>query len=1130
MNSPELEKIIAFPGDAAVHASAGTGKTHLLVEKFLATLAVENGGRFTPIEGILAITFTEKAADEMRRRISQKLLDRTMELTSGEERADARLARHFTASRRRLSQAYVSTIHSFCARVLRENPIEAGIDPHFEIMDERRSSSLLAGALGNYLLEKVRGKDHAVSDLAYRYGFGRRGEFESSLATILYRLFPLMRAADMTPDGLMAEYRSFVPRAPALLAEALAEARRMFSAAMDAANGPAARAKLGPLAEALEGVEAVAEKDRGEGLRRAKMAAALVNARTVPKAATELKRLRELLGDAGDILAALQSEPAAGELARLAGDFKRHYSQNIKSADLLDFDDLQETTLRLFRRNAALRGAYRAKFISVMVDEFQDVNQLQMELLSMIAAPGEGKLFIVGDPKQAIYGFRGGDVEVFDEAKRAITEMRGAIFPQDTNRRSVAELVDFANDFFGAHGDGVFSTLDVCAPLKDPAGAPAVERLSFPLQEKADDNRFMEAGAIADRIQNMVAAGQSSYGEIVVLFRKFTQLPLYESVFRAFGVPFTVHRGAGFFESREVADLISVLAFIDDPLDTVSWAAALRSPFAGCADDTLLALRRGPDGRIVRTDRMSPAAIQDPAERDKFTRFIEWTERLRARKDRMLISEVMESVFAESGIAGILGAQPDGVQKTANAQKLIEIARSMESAGTATLRNFVREMTALSDEGTDEPQAVFAGKDANTVTVMTVHQAKGLEFPVVFLPDIDAEGSGFPSPVEFHQRRGFGLKYVDNSTLSATAGAVYAGIKKLNAKKRADDAMRLFYVACTRAKRHLVLSGAPMKQNNSSGLFAKIAQLQAEKPHHFAPEHPFDKKFPLFTPPPCAYDTLHSLTPDDGAWEDEPPPGAKEGNMALPFDRLATFLRCEREYLFKHVYKLEASVPVRKKSAQKTDAPAAEGNAVHALLQLLDFNLSESEWTRAAEARAETALAKLSPASRRKALRTVKELHAEGLFAEMRDAGAKSAREIPFWLKLPVDGKEFFISGRIDLLARAPDGRVYLADYKYSEGPYGPAAKKQLQVYALAVAGETGETRIACALLYLKNKRFDTWLETSGSLADAEGDLRDDLRRLAVFEDEAVRNPEGLAKKPIECPNRHCAHRPFCFP
>ncbi len=1128
-----METILKFGGDTAVHASAGTGKTWLLVEKFLHELSTETEGRFPGIENILAITFTEKAADEMHRRIARRIFEITAQMAAAPmDAATARLHRHLVAGRRRMARAYVSTIHSFCARVLRENPVEAGIDPLFEIMDARRARTLMEGALRQFLTLKLRRRDAAVMDLAYRYGFVGTGNNDSSLAAMLAGLLPLARASGLAHGALLAPYTGFLPAHRTVINGLLAGARCDLSAATAHAVRPDAQEMLARTELLIRELEEALDGDPEKAVRVAVAAREGINAGKIRKVSAELKQIKETLEKIEHGIAGALSHRQAEALTTLLEEFRRHYQTGVKNRGWLDFDDLEEMTIALLKHNPDIRTAYQRNFRKVLVDEFQDVNHIQKELIYLLAAPGEGKLFVVGDPKQAIYGFRGGDVEVFREAKKEIAELGGALFFLKTNRRAVKELVEFTNESLLRSAPALFTADDECEAIRPAGGEPAVEYFFNENEASADENRYLEARRIASRIREMVAEGTAQYRDIVILFRKFTALPLYESVFRAYGIPLAVHKGAGFYQSQEVKDLVSLLAFIEDPGDLVSWAAALRSPYAGVSDETLLALRRGADLKPVPPDRANADAITDAAEREKYRHFDEWTARLRRAKERMAVSEIIETALRESGITGILGAQPNGLQQVANVQKVIEIARAADRDGTSAIKNFTREMLGMADGDEEEPQAVIANPGMDVVKIMTIHQSKGLEFKVVFVPDITAAARGWPSPVAFHLRAGLGLKYMDKARLVPHQGVVHQQVKELIDAKERDDAERLFYVACTRAKEKLILSGSLKKKGAERILMLQKAR---ERLPHLFTRITGSGAPPGSLPRRSAWDVLRTLPiPPSAPEKAEAPRHGGGGVVRFSVGQITTFRKCPREYLLRYVHLLQ---PPPGPSPTRRSSGTEAGTAVHALLETLDFTAPEKEFRHAAEQGAALHLAGLDKTTQKEAKSAIVNLYGRDIFIKLRREGLRSfGREIPFTLAYSHGNGRYLLAGTMDALAFTRAGNIYVIDYKYAEKPAHEkreAAMMQPRLYALAAARALpAATGITCALVYLRGKdaAAEEWIASPDDLARTETALAADSEKILAFEGYGGGMTEWPVPTPASCPDHLCAFRRFCFP
>ncbi len=1127
--------IIGFEGDSCVHASAGTGKTTLLVEKFFRLLMREEGEQFNHIDEILAITFTEKAADEMRLRISKRIREEIEKIeVMGPGRNRNAALEHLKDARRRVSQSYISTIHSFCARVLRENPVEAGLDPMFEIMDDQRSSALMSEALTKYLLARLR--NGSIADLAYGYGFIGAAGYETSLATMVKKLFPLMRAADMDGRSLLAGCREVFGASDEKAASCLKSASALAAELDDGAKNERRSAMIRKVREGLEKMENFSG-NREQSIRICGGLATTLNLTAFPKNPSA-RMLKDHLEEAHQWLTSSLSFGTAGELAGLLTEFRAYYSGKVKKRAEVDFDDLQELMLAIFGRHPEILGRYRELFKGVLVDEFQDVNRLQKEIIYSIAPPGDGKLFIVGDPKQAIYGFRGGDTGVFDEVKEDVSKNSGGRFRITTNYRSTPELVNFVNRFFEARGDGSFGEDDPCVASRPPANAAAVERLTFSPLENADANRHMEARLAAQRIIGMTGGAHGDnfrFGQIVLLFRKLTALPVYESVFNALDVPIAVVKGSGFYQSQEVADLVSVLSLIEDPTDLVSWVATLRSPLVGCSDETVLALRRGADGKIrnpavIPVGRALERLVTDESEREKLLDFVGWYENIKNVKDRLTISETMEAVLEKSGLIGVLGAQPFGVQKAVNVTKLIELARAMESSGAMSLKNFVRRATALVDENNSEPQASATTPGQNVVRIMTIHQAKGLEFPVVFLMDVDGAVGAPPSPVVFDQHRGLAVKYVDKETLRSHRGMDHIKISRLEAEKRKKDSLRLFYVGCTRATERLVLSGCRMPRSQE-GMADAVDAMVLGHPEFFR-KTPDAKLAALsYRAAPGAYEILRNEPPDR-----EPgrvvlpenngrPPARKVGGF-LSVGDVATFRKCARAHLLRNIFKIQPPPPARGRGL----GPLEIGQHAHSILERADLTAPKKRFDEFLKNELGERLANAAAVDKKAVENCVLNVLDLGVIKKLRSGELKPAgTEIPFAYKFD-DG--FFMEGKIDLLLRDGEGTPWVADYKFSEKLPDLAARMQVELYALAVSRFTGAEGAVCALLYAKGRpREYVWRLSKGRLEELAGELRGTALNIIEFEEKqrgqnAVDAPFGARE--FDCPDDSCGFGRYC--
>jgi ATP-dependent exoDNAse (exonuclease V) beta subunit len=787
--------------DLCVVAGAGSGKTTVLAERF-AHLALRGRAprdRLDAVERLLALTFTEKAATEMR------------------ERAAARFLREgLPELRRAVETAWVSTFHSFCARLLKENAVEAGVDPAFRVLGEGDAGLLLEEARAAAV---ARAAEERPEDL------GPLGEIATG-------------DLEGVVDGLLADGPSPAPSFAALLAgeteapdpgPGLADLRQALDdlaagvPSYSAAGADRARLVLGaagalprgrPGADALPALAAAVDAVLGE-----------VNLRPGGRAREDLRAVRE----AGEVLArallGLRAAPAARALAALLDDAAAEYARLKAAHGALDFADLEARALRLLESDPDARDEARERFDAVLVDEFQDTNPVQERLLDLVARPG--RRFAVGDPKQAIYGFRGASVEGFARARAAAGEEGTVLLVE--NFRSRPEILRFSNAVlapaFAAGGDAQvpFERLEPGAD-HGPKAIPSVEAHLVGGEGVLGDLRPREATLVAARIRALVGGeiritrkdpeGRvedrvPGWGDAAVLLRATTDVKVYERALADADVPYQVVKGRGFYEAREVVDLANLLEALEDPRHDLALACALRSPFAGLDDGALLALvdalpsadgARAPLSSLLAPGARTPRALR-PGMRRRFERFRgTWAALLDLRR-RGRLHDLVEAALGETGYDLAILLLPGGRQRAANLRKVRERARSFEAAGLGGPGEFVRLLRRLRLREERETEAPLAAGDA--VSLLTVHQAKGLEWPVVCLPDLGRRGPAAGGPVLVRGGRA-GLRL--RGARDPVPTALWEALR--DEEERAGDAeeVRLFHVALTRAKEHLVLS------------------------------------------------------------------------------------------------------------------------------------------------------------------------------------------------------------------------------------------------------------------------------------------------------------------------------------
>ncbi len=813
-----------------VMAGAGSGKTRVLVERYLMLLREHDDW---PLNALVAITFTQKAAQEMRDRVRKALQDALS--AAKDERTQTLWAGRIAA----MDSARIDTIHALCASILRANAAEAQIDPGFSVLDETEAKLLLNDAI-----------DAALRDLDAEARLFR--EYDAQAIRKAVQIFAKQDAVPLPADALAGWRSQWEQHAAECLARLLSEPEYQ--------DGwqPAAFVPTGDkLAEVWQACEA-----HMPALRLSDNLASRIETLNRLAAAIELRGGSEKAwGDKETLKAAKDALKAKRELAKAAleeigeppGELDERAAELLPlwqaliervrtayraaKADraALDFDDLEQETRRLLR-NPEVATRYRgAEFKHVLVDEFQDTNAAQWEIVKAVADPAiPGCLFVVGDAKQSIYQFRGADVSVFDAVQGEITGAGGHKIDMARSFRTHKPLVEAFNYVFNhvlqrdeASPVRVYQ-IALDAPMEAeradmPSDAPPIELLLLPKPEKGDgekvDRRAWEARELAARIKHIVEEEKRPvfdkeerrlrpmrYGDVALLFQAMTHSTLYEDALKAAGLPYVSIAGRGYFDRQEVWDLLNLLKALYNPSDNLALAAALRSPLFNLSDEALLALRFERKDRLW--DALGEATL--PAYRAAFWEEVdviafahETLRELRTLAGRVTIHELLTEALERTGYLAVLSGLPDGARRRGNVEKLLDKART---SGKTTLGAFSVYLDDLRATEAREGEAMLDSTDA--IRLMTVHKSKGLEFPLVVLVDASfTRGSGGAKDALIYDgAAGWACTVYDEG--KQVAPFAYRQAERLQAGREEAEKRRLLYVAATRAQDYLLISGA----------------------------------------------------------------------------------------------------------------------------------------------------------------------------------------------------------------------------------------------------------------------------------------------------------------------------------
>lgn len=799
------EQLIAVKENSmsiCISAGAGSGKTRVLVEKFWQL--IESGFE---IDEILAMTFTRKAAWEMieriRHRVDQSHLDpdRKRSLKEG------------------LNNAWIGTIDGICSRIIRDYPIEAGIDPGFEIADDTAVSQLRYEIARDIVLNKIEANDSAVLEYIKTFGYYRiLDDMQTLLAIITRRGLSLEAVRKVTwasIDNVESNLRN--------LADNIEEAYDAVIACLPNLNKKTQTyAKIAQMAEDKEVWLRVVRNVSSLNFNEAEWQA-LQHLHDLGKG-NHAKDVKELFNLLRALIAQLQgsiidinNRSYLGTLFELTELLNAELRAVKAERNLLEFADLEDKAIEVLKNYPKILSQFQKQFKHIMVDEFQDTNYRQVELVNLLSGHYKNCVFVVGDPKQSIYRFRGAQVNLFTEINNKISHIGGLSHQLSKNFRTKSTLIGFINSVFEYlmrdSRDFTFQSL-VAARLSESNEHTELHLL------KADDDLELdpdeaEAYIIAQRIKEMVdneeklvyedTARAVRYSDIAILFQKAKTMDLFTSVLMEYNIPYFVVGSQGFFDTEEVNTLILALKVIDNYNDEFAWVGVLRSPMFGVSDEALWYLKqkyRYISKALINLEESKTEIKSTDYEALLLARRM--IDDIAANKSRLSMEEIITKILEGSNYDLFLSCQPNGEQKLANIKKLIEMADRETIEAYNLVRDFlIYVQKAKNSSSADEQQAVIDSEAGNTVKLMTVHQSKGLEFPVVILPHIHQLFNTSDATDK--------LVFCDN--LGVFINTDPKGFLRVKAQEEEKDLIieeykRLFYVAQTRARDYLIMSGS----------------------------------------------------------------------------------------------------------------------------------------------------------------------------------------------------------------------------------------------------------------------------------------------------------------------------------
>ncbi len=1068
-----------------VEAGAGSGKTTALVDRLVALVATGEA----ELGSIAAITFTDKAADELRDRARRELERRAQQYRGAVEGERCRVALD------QLDGAAIGTLHSFARRLLSEFPLEAGLPPRVEVLDEVSSAVASEQRWAAFQDELLADPDLA-RPLLLLFACGVRPEALRSLAAAFEDNWDLVeeRAPDHCPgpplvrqllEPVLSAGREVCAepcRAPTdKLADRLAEIGEYLD-------------QLSAISDELELVEALAPGARPQ---RPSFAVGNLGGNKAWDDILNLKqRVRDLEAGLGSIRGEL-AQASARKVATVLRLFTLEAAAERRASGELQFHDLLVLARALLRR-PDVRGRAHERYQRLLLDEFQDTDPIQIELAVRIAAAdpqseragtapwdevevAPGHLFVVGDPKQSIYRFRRADISTFLGAARRFGAV-GRRVELTANFRTVGPIIAWVNSTFGALMSEV-ATVDLPAPSQPDyiplvptrtaaERGPAVSVLGrepHPAGTGADELRAAEAAEVAATVARAVNEGWQVHdgqggwrparlGDITVLVPARTSLPFLEDALDRAGTAFRAEASSLVYASRPVRDLLMVLRAVDDPTNRLTTVSALRTPLLACGDDDLFRFRAERGGHLsYLADQPASVPADDPV--------LAGLAYLRSLYDQhhwLAPSELLDGIARDRRAfeLGFSEGRPRDVWR--RLRFVIDQARAWHDAVGGNVRQYLAWVGRQTAEGARVAEAVLPESDDDAVRVMTVHAAKGLEFPITVLSGMSTVPRAWPAPAQVVFPPGGGVGYNFGQDVATEE---YRAWVPIDEQMSLDERARLLYVACTRAQDHLVVSlhrkqrknePEPVKRTNAELLVDGMGDVLAGLVDGAAGEGSAAVHQAVAGPP--------AALPPFAVWEAEL--AAALASASVPRAVAATALTDEG------TSDVEAETdPGLDKRPRDLDLPpwlkgrygTSVGRAVHGVLQTVDL---------ATGAGLEAAVAAQCEAE---AVQERQEIVQQLAVSALGSPSVREAARCPHWREVyvctPVGGR--LLEGYIDLLYRGNEGLV-VVDYK-TASTSGAASldsrvaayRNQGASYALAVAGATGAPVVRVTFVFL---------------------------------------------------------------
>lgn len=978
-NPQQEQAIFSEKPLVVISAGAGSGKTRVLTERFVHICEqklLERLGKkhYSPIgatvDEIVAITFTEKAAREMKDRIRGRIENMRATCHERYNTNDVEVAqKYWQEQKEALDTALITTFHSFCHKLLHEYAFEAEVPPNFTVLDDVQAKLIQIDIFDEMF-------DSPEYHRKWRplYNYYTIGQLKEAIKAVYSQMKEIITSVSSIEDFFDSDL--IIQLQLAATEETRKEVLIEFY--------KAARPYVMDLDEENKGIKEITDHfsevsdvsfENPSNLYLALEAAMPKRTSkkwldTDPSLYELYEQLYKPLKDTWKKLKG-PSEEEIEEVkeiihlfAHMLGVFHVMYDEAKRERAAMDFSDLQQKAIAILE-NEQIQLACRKKYRHMMVDEFQDTNQLQMNMLEFIKPNYQ---FVVGDGKQSIYRFRGADVSLM---KRLVDfsqrDKQSQFIDMSTNYRTCEGIIEFVNSAFheimGEEASGPSYKIHYSHIQSHRNGAleqmKRVELITLPEDEgdaQDEENELQpqtEYEVIVNRMIEMMKEKRElvydndhwrepQWRDFAILIQTRTKLPQLEKALKNKKVPYTVYGGIGFYDKQEIRDMLNILQWLNRPWEPLYILALLRSPLFGVTVEDFLTVDEGLEEKDLAQYIYSGEFLQDErldetlsASLNKLKKFYEnWVP----YTPQAPIKEYLQQLFEDSGLKTMLLLQRNNLQLVKNVEKLVAVLSQFQSASLDELLNQVNQLAALSDK---EGEAEVELAEGNMVHIMTVHASKGLEFPIVFLPDLAKGPRGDSGSIRFDKDVRIVVQYEkekDSDPLKSPdkkSSPSFERMKQIAKNQAIEEAKRLFYVAVTRAKDYLVLSTVDKPANDSwYDMLLKSSEQNPQLQNSIIEISQVDKQ--------------EEWT---GKGERYEPPviiDRQSSPIIFSVSEIMIFINDPLDYFYKYIIKVDEDwlkQPKQKLTGNEVVSGAKLGTIVHRACELLDngYPLSEAK-------------------------------------------------------------------------------------------------------------------------------------------------------------------------------------------